>query len=199
MDSFPSGGAEISMAASLQEGRPDANERWVPVARYTSLHEAGIAQGLLESAGIASALDNEMMVGMLWHLSNAVGGVRVRVAAADEEAARALLAEGVAAAEVSNVEENAAGEAKAGDDDDDQPIESEREAMVRRALVSALLGFFIPLFLHLWALTLLVQVPFGKGRLDGRHKVRFAVALALTLLGLALCAPLLAVVLRRSR
>jgi len=78
-------------------------------------------------------------------------------------------------------------------------MESEREAMVRRALVSALLGFFIPLLLHLWAMTLLVQVPFAKGRLDGRRKVRFAVALALTMLGLVLYAPLLVVMFGRSR
>jgi len=186
------------MADLPPEASPHPAEGWIPVAEYTSLHEAGVAQGMLESAGIASVLDNETMVGMLWHLSNAVGGVRVRVAPADEEAARALLAEGVAAPPLAGPEEQSA-ESKAEASDDDEPMESEREAMVRRALVASLLGFFIPILLHLWALTLIVQVPFAKGRLDHGRKVRLAVALALTLVGLAVSSPILWMMFGRSR
>lgn len=169
---------------------PTPGEDWRPVARYTSLHEAGIAQGLLESAGIRSTLDNETMVGMLWHLSNAIGGVRVRVSPADEEAARALLAEGSDSAELAEPERNeAAAESDEEPAADDEPTESAREALVRRALVSALLGFFIPVVLHLWALALLAQVPFAPGRLDGRRKLRCAIVLALSAVGLAVYLP----------
>lgn len=164
-------------------------DRWVPVREYTLLHEAGVAQGILESAGIESLLDNEATVGILTHMSNAIGGVRIRVRPADLEAARALLS--TAALEAPPAEGEGDAGAQALERDDDEPMETVVEAMVRRALVASLVGYFLPVVLHLWSLTLLVQVPFQKERLDGRHKRRFVAALALTLLGLGVYVPMI--------
>jgi hypothetical protein len=156
---------------------------WVPVREYTSLHEAGIAQGILESAGIESLLDNEATVGMLWHMSNAVGGLRVRVKRSELESARMLLSKEALDARLL-LEDGTGASAPTREKDDDEPMETPVEAMVRRALVASLLGFFVPIVFHLWSLTLLLQVPFAKGRLAGRYRRRFVAALALTLLGL---------------
>ena len=92
------------MAESQQKSSIRTREEWVTVAEYTSPHEAGIAKGQLESAGIASILVNETMIGMFWHLSNAVGGVRVKVSPSDEQEARALLAESFEIAESPDAE-----------------------------------------------------------------------------------------------
>jgi hypothetical protein len=45
--------------SSQEQDRSPEDGEWVAAAQYTSLHEAGIAQGILESAGIESLLDNE--------------------------------------------------------------------------------------------------------------------------------------------
>jgi len=70
-----------------------ADQRPVVVARFVTPIEATIARGALEREGIESELRDDALVGIAWHLSNAVGGVKLVVRPADAEAARALLAE----------------------------------------------------------------------------------------------------------
>ena len=64
----------------------------VVVAAFTSVHEATLAQSVLGGAGINVVLDDEHIVSMQWTLSNAVGGVKVLVAADRVEEAWQVLA-----------------------------------------------------------------------------------------------------------
>jgi hypothetical protein len=52
-----------------------ADERPVVVARFTTPVEAAIARGALEREGIECEVRDAALVGIAWHLSNAVGGV----------------------------------------------------------------------------------------------------------------------------
>lgn len=71
----------------LDEDNPDL----VTVGRYRDSPEAFVARVVLEDAGIECFLRDENTVGMNWLLSNAVGGMRLQVAAKDEAAAREVL------------------------------------------------------------------------------------------------------------
>lgn len=66
--------------------------RWAIVARYTTVSEAEVAASSLDAAGIDSDLVDEHLVRADWMLSQALGGVKLVVRAADLEAARQLLA-----------------------------------------------------------------------------------------------------------
>lgn len=62
------------------------------VATFQNSAEAQIARMRLAQVGIPCNLENDQVVAADWHLSAAVGGVRVKVAAADVDAARQALA-----------------------------------------------------------------------------------------------------------
>ena len=66
---------------------------YVTVARYRDMPEAVVARSVLESAGIDCILRDENTIRMQWFLSNAMGGMRLQVAPADEAAARELLSQ----------------------------------------------------------------------------------------------------------
>jgi hypothetical protein len=61
-------------------------------AGYRDVLDAQLAMSKLESEGIECSLANEYLIGVLWRLSTAVGGVQVQVAPADLERARTILA-----------------------------------------------------------------------------------------------------------
>jgi hypothetical protein len=65
----------------------------VTVGQYRDLPEALVSRAVLEQAGIQSFLSDENTVRMNWTLSNAVGGIRLQVAAEDEAQARELLSQ----------------------------------------------------------------------------------------------------------
>lgn len=69
------------------------SEVLVTIARFRDLHEALLAQGKLESAGIEAVLADDEMVRMDWLYSNAIGGIRMQVAEEDADSARVLLDE----------------------------------------------------------------------------------------------------------
>jgi hypothetical protein len=69
------------------------SQEQVVIAQFLNLHEALLAKGQLESAGIACALRDDNMVRIDWFISNLLGGVKLTVAPADVEEAKALLAE----------------------------------------------------------------------------------------------------------
>ena len=72
----------------------------VVIAAFTSVHDALLAQNILDGAGIDSVLDDEHIVSMEWTLSNAVGGVKVLVPAHRvEEAWQVLANEGLVSPE----------------------------------------------------------------------------------------------------
>ncbi len=63
----------------------------VNLRQYMTLPEALLAKSILESAGIESFLGDQNIIRMDWFLSNALGGVKLRVREEDVEVATALL------------------------------------------------------------------------------------------------------------
>ena len=74
--------------------------------QYMTLPEALLAKSILDSAGIESFLGDQNIIRMDWFLSNALGGVKLRVREEDVEAATALLNRSRAdGSDVENVDE----------------------------------------------------------------------------------------------
>lgn len=67
------------------------SSRLVTLRQFRDLPEALLAKGALDSAGIESFLGDDNVVRMDWFLSNAIGGVKLRVREEDAAAASALL------------------------------------------------------------------------------------------------------------
>ena len=65
--------------------------QWITVATYSQPVEAHLARTKLESEGITCVVTDEYLVRANWLLSNAVGGVKLRVPSWDEAHARDLL------------------------------------------------------------------------------------------------------------
>jgi hypothetical protein len=63
----------------------------VMIRKFRDLPEALLAKGSLESAGIDAVLVDDNMVRMDWFISNLLGGIKLCVQSADEEAALAAL------------------------------------------------------------------------------------------------------------
>lgn len=63
------------------------------IATYSFPHEAHIARASLEAAGVEAFIADEHTINMDWTYSNALGGVRVRVAEKDAQKAQDILAQ----------------------------------------------------------------------------------------------------------
>jgi hypothetical protein len=88
---FTSRGLDLIEPPSPADDPPEYREL-VTLRRYRDLSEAIIARGAIESAGIFCFLKDENTVRLDWQISNMIGGIRLQVAAADVEAAEAVLA-----------------------------------------------------------------------------------------------------------
>jgi len=65
----------------------------VAIASFLAPEDAEVARIALDEEGIASYLEGAATVGMVWYWSNAVGGVKLLVAAKDVQHAREVLAD----------------------------------------------------------------------------------------------------------
>lgn len=65
----------------------------VTVRQFRDLPEALLAKGCLESVGIGCFLGDDNLVRLDWFISNFIGGIKLKVRAADVEAARQVLDE----------------------------------------------------------------------------------------------------------
>jgi predicted RNA-binding Zn-ribbon protein involved in translation (DUF1610 family) len=77
---------------------PNESPVWnelVTVGRYRDLTEVEVAQSALESAGIEAFVPDAHVVTMNWAWANALGGIRLQVAARDEQSAIEVLAQSV--------------------------------------------------------------------------------------------------------
>lgn len=143
----------------------------VIVASFTGLGEAELARGALESQGIDARLQGEQLVAVAWHLSNAVGGIKLIVPAEQRERAGQILAAlesarpqaddaaGDDAAHNDAADADAADAAGPGAESsatDAEPGPADR--LAEKAWQSSLIGLLLfPPLLHLWAAWLLVQ------------------------------------------
>ena len=105
--------------------RLTTSSRFSTVAVLTTPLEAELVRGRLEENGVEAFVADGDIVTADWTMSNAVGGVKVRVASEDADRARNLLAEPV-------------------EEPDDYEAPTEIEALAQRALYTSLLGTIIP-------------------------------------------------------
>jgi hypothetical protein len=137
---------------------------FVTLGSFDDTIAAELARAKLESAGIAAHLGDEATVSIDWQLTNALGGIRLRVDAAEAEAARAILREPPAPT-VST-----------------EPAEAltPREQRVERAAKIALFGcMFGPLLLYaIWLIAGVLAEP-GELRPMVRRQLQFAMTLTL--------------------
>jgi hypothetical protein len=80
---------KLEEAAPLPEAAE--HSKLVILRKYMTLPEALVAKGVLDSAGIQSFLGDQNIIRMDWFLSNALGGVKLRVREEDLEVATDLL------------------------------------------------------------------------------------------------------------
>ena len=97
----------------------------VTVAAFTTPLEAELVRGRLNEGGIEATVADGEVVTVDWTMSNAVGGVKVRVAAGDSARARAVLVEPV-------------------EEPGDYEAPTAVEVLAQRALYASLLGTVVP-------------------------------------------------------
>jgi hypothetical protein len=159
---------------------------WVTIRTYTYAHEAALGQLRLDSCGIGSRLRDDHSVGMLPHLGNAFGGVKLEVKESDVEVAMELLSavETKPAPERGPYRQAEALDERDEDEEDDSAEEDEHEddiaaasdrdvarvlksealelpgdPVAQRAYNASLLGFFfLPVVAHLYSASLLWDI-----------------------------------------
>jgi hypothetical protein len=75
------------------QGKLMSNLNLRTLATFATPEEANLFKSVLETRNILSVLEGEQTVGLLWHLGNAIGGIKLQVAETDWDAASAVLAE----------------------------------------------------------------------------------------------------------
>ena len=152
-------------------------EKLVTVGTFDMPTEAHLAKGLLEANGLEAFLADELTVGVAWHLSNAVGGIKLQVPETDVERATGILA----AREDSSIDaEDGLADRPEVDESEAEPTSSTGDRTVDRALRAALLGLLL-LPLQLYSLGLLGRLTFSSQKVSPRKRRRMALALLLNL------------------
>jgi len=162
----------VHVPPSTSAGAPSLRPREIPatlvvVATFTNPIEAELAKGLLEANAINAFLKDDGIVGVAWHLSNAVGGVKLTVAEEDVAAARLLL-------------ENAAEPPRPAQppiDDEEVLQTTEADRMALRAWRASVLGLMLPLVMHLYSLRLMILAVTQADVLSARGRRYLAGAL----------------------
>lgn len=172
----------------------------VTVARFDNDIDASLARQCLAGAGIAAYLADQSTVATAWHLTGALGGVKLLVATRDVEEATAVLTkvrDGELEVEEEWTEDEVAAEGEDEEDDVAEPPRSSREQMVDRSLKSLVLSLlFMPLTLYTaW---LLLDVASSAGELRTAHRRRAIWVAVATTVQLGIFLSLLRFLLRGS-
>jgi hypothetical protein len=132
-------------------------DKLVTVAMFNTLVEANISRDRLDAEGIRAVLADAATVGMAWHLTTALGGIKLQVMTADANRAISIL-------ETGNAAPISEGQSWPEDIEEDFKQEIDRtydaidvsptEELVGRAFAAAILGIlFLPLQLYsIWLL-----------------------------------------------
>lgn len=164
------------------------SDKLVTVARFTDPMQAALARSHLQAAGIRAFLLGESITAIAWHLTNAVGGIRMQVANEDAERANAILSEPAHSWPDASDHLDSAASDPDGDEQGDRtaPFEepSFRDEIAERAFRSAALSWFFPPF-HLYTFWLLVKVIASDERMSRRSRNR-AIYAALIILPIVL-------------
>jgi hypothetical protein len=126
------------------------------------------------------------LVNMMWFASNAVGGVKLQVAAADVARAEQLLARRQRGRHVDDYGlENPQRSGQAASDEDEAdgepgPGASSADELVNRAWRAAVFGLVLcPPLLHFWSLCLLAEAFTRQTPVSSSHRAKMAGALAI--------------------
>ncbi len=158
------------------------NENWVTITAFDMPIEAHLAKNLLETNGLNAVLVDEFTIGVAWHLSNALGGIKLQVAETDFEGAIAVLEE---QKKVTALDAYTPLTSPAKIEKNEGEIETisvteelNGDKLANRALRAALLGFFILPILHLYSLLLIGRLRFSKQKISQHgHKVALFVGI----------------------
>ena len=156
-------------------------EKLVTITTFDMPTEAHLAKNLLEANGLTAFLADEFIVGVAWHLSNALGGIKLQVTETDAEHAIAILERRGGAAPT--VKEGIPGTAEIAENPAETLVSiSDRTA--HRALQAALLGLLL-LPLHLYSLWVIGGLFFSRQKISKRgwKKIWVAGMLDLMVLG----------------
>ena len=177
----------------------------VTVGACFSVEEAHVLKNLLEAEGISVFLADEKTSGFAWHLSNAIGGVKLQVRADQAERAMTILdsppdrltaadldALAVAPSQSDCDQEmqdisKANGDATDADEDLDEEVDAlfPGDAIVQRAWYAAVIGIFVcPPLLHLYSLLLLAQLTFSDMQVSPSANTKQVGAFLIDLVGL---------------
>ncbi len=163
---------------------------FVTVATYNNSIEANLAKQLLETEGIRAYLANESTVDMAWHLTVAVGWIKLQVHQSDAVLAKSILESSILDEQsVSEADESTALEQLfLPEDEDDEDIvqvswADETADRAFRAAVVGLILIFLPF--QLYSLWLLVRLLVSRRRrISQNRRWKVIVALLLNLLNL---------------
>ena len=184
------------------------NDRLVTVASFENVFRAEYAKSLLQDEGIQATVVNGEFVTMAWHLSNAIGGIKVQVWEADVERAAEILERDLENTEGDTLLDDAElarqameGEREVYDEDEDYEPQTEesdaepdaiestsvldRERLAWRAFLFAWLGLLL-FPLSFYAFYLLLQAVFGEGQLSSGGRWLLVGAFTLTVASLLL-------------
>ncbi len=121
---------------------PRSLSKLVTVATFNEASPANLTRSFLNDHGIDATLADEHLVEMNWMLSNAVGGIKLKVPFEQEVEARALLAETSHEIMVDHTRQAEPGEDDSDDDgEDSEPVLlSDRLRAVRKPLIWLMLA-----------------------------------------------------------
>jgi hypothetical protein len=156
--------------------RPDG---LVTLTRCNELIAAQLLCGRLGAEGIEGFIPDENMANQTWHLSRAIGGVRVQVRQADLERARQILDEPGAVA----LDAEAAAESRPnGVHEDDDGTIGPGDRAAYRAMRVALVSLWLMGLIHPYSLFLSMRA-LGRGDLTAWGRRRAWIALGVSVVG----------------
>ncbi|MGL6073075.1 MAG: putative signal transducing protein [Fimbriiglobus sp.] len=170
----------------------------VMLASYGTLSEAYIARGKLEAAEIRCVIEDEHIVGNLWHIGNAVAGIKLKVARKDLDQAIAVLGEEIEITDEDWQTSEPEPEAETSSEPAVEPPPSAplnaREQLIERAALTAMIGVAIcPV--SFFATVLLCEASFASEPIRDSHRFKLLLAIAINAPALLLLMAMLATLL----
>lgn len=162
------------------------SDKLVTVATFSTLTEATIAKNKLEDAGLNVFLADVATVQVAWHLSEAIGGIKLQVIDVDADRAVSLLESGdtlpIGESQSSPDEKCDDFKPEFGDNYEDVYV-SPIDKIVKRALLSAVLGLvWWPL--QLYSLCLLIRIAFDPSPVNSANRRRILITILIDSLGI---------------
>ena len=167
---------------------PERPDEIVTLTRCDQLIAAQLLCGRLDAEGIECFIPDEHMANQTWHLSRAIGGIRVQVRQIDLERAKQILAE-PGAAEL--LAEAVPGKRPNGAHDEDDGTIGPGDRAAYRAMRVALVSLWLMGLIHPYSLFLALRA-LGRDDVTAWGKRRAWIALGVSVLGCAWMALLFA-------